>query len=160
MPEGPAAPIIFPVRIKRHTEKVRPADNNNFHPSRTYRRSHDRAVVRRNDRSLRCSDCYDHCGSDRGDSGNALFSTVLPILGLLWVFLPDLVPGPLDDLMILLMIPFLNPKAASGIIGGLGRGAVILFALLWIIFPDLVPGPVDDALMTLLMLYMIPKPKN
>ena len=96
--------------------------------------------------------------SDRKSGpGSVLTHTILPTLGLLWVILPDLIPGPVDDLLVLLAIPFLNPQLGSAIFGALGKFAVVAFAALWIIFPDLVPGPMDDFLMFMLIMYMLPK---
>lgn len=70
--------------------------------------------------------------------------------------MPDLIPGILDDLFVLLFLAFSNPSIGS-FMGDAFRAFLAMGALVWIAMPDFVPGPVDDFLLVILILNLLPK---
>lgn len=73
--------------------------------------------------------------------------------------MPDLVPGPFDDLFVLLFLAFSNPSIGS-FMGDAFRALLSMGALIWIAMPDFVPGPIDDFLLIILILNLLPKRNN
>lgn len=73
--------------------------------------------------------------------------------------MPDLVPGPLDDIFVLLFLAISNPALGS-LLGDLLRALIIMGAIAWVSMPDFVPGPIDDILLIILIINLIPKRNN
>ena len=93
------------------------------------------------------------------DNASKVLSPVISILGVLWIILLDLVPGPVDDLFVLLFLAFSNPGIGA-FLGDAIKALISMAALAWIAMPDICPGPVDDFLLVILILNLLPKPRS
>ena len=78
---------------------------------------------------------------------------------MLWIVMPDLVPGPLDDLFVLLFLAISN-TALGSLLGDLLRALIIMGAIAWVTAPDVIIGPFDDILLIILIINLIPKRNN
>ena len=97
---------------------------------------------------------------DRNAGSNTkALGIIITALGTLWIIFPDFVPGPFDDIFVLLVMAVSNPGIRS-LLGMAFRVLLIMVILTWITMPDICPGPLDDFLLCMLLLNLLPKSKR